>query len=352
MKIQALPQKEQITFFNAQYYHNVDADGKGTKGKAKHVLVVTYSTHPEPYKAKHSTRKAKFYLRDENKEINRLTRKHLSEEESEAIKQRIKTDKKQSGTTTWFGFRIQEYKLKDKYVKDAVFNKRETDPNNCVFFRIPKQGNISLMFVWEGQVIEVEMTNQVNPVERQSLAYAYWTNSTTQEQLEQRIKELKNDTEARSPTAHAQSGNDASLATSEGSNESSTEDSACTDTRATSGEASEEGTLQSQEGSGRASVQGEDQHSESTASRDELAEAGWVGEADSMGINDQKPTAKPFSKRQERASTRIQQRATDFDNPLAGTAYDPFWMVDRQPLSPFAAEPTEQRIGLGTTFRF
>jgi hypothetical protein len=57
MKIRALPQKKQITFFEVQYFVN-----EGKQGKAKNVLAVRYSTHPDRFRANISGDVQKQYL--------------------------------------------------------------------------------------------------------------------------------------------------------------------------------------------------------------------------------------------------------------------------------------------------
>lgn len=188
MKIQELPNKESLTHFNVQYYNN----GSG-QGSATHVVQVTYSTNPDPIKArmKHNQRVVKFNLKDENKAINRLVKDHLGEEAKAEVKATIKELKKFAGITAWFGFRRVQYSLKHKFVKGAVFHKNTIDASTYVYLMIHADNTVNMRFMWAGEMIDVPMTQQVNPVPGQSLMYAYWTPSATKEEVTQRIKDLK-----------------------------------------------------------------------------------------------------------------------------------------------------------------
>jgi len=329
MKIIDLPNKEQLTHFNVQYYYN-DVSGKGS---SKHVITVKYSTHPEPYKYPHKMRVAKFYLRSEVKEINRMVKKHWLPDDCEMVKGMLKENKK-AELTTRFGFRIQEYKLKHKFVKGQLYHKRQTDANTCVIFEMDENNQINLRFIWGGQPINVKLTLQ-NPetyVPRQSLAYAFWENKPTTEDLIERIKVLKNGTKTHDED------------TDGGEDITNYDVIECNDAE-----------LVCEDGAGQADEGKECETSETAtdSSKPEPEQLGGLGgrngESNTPSQSYEEPIADTATR--SRAPKRVRGGKSGTNDPFVGTAYDR-QVLDRFEESPFSDDTYRAPIDLGTTFRF
>jgi hypothetical protein len=349
MKIQELPNKETLTHFNVQYYNNECGQGSAT-----HVVQVTYSTNPDPIKArqKHHQRAVKFNLKTENKAINRLVKDHLGEDAKEEVKATIKELKKVAGITACFGFRRVQYALKHKFVKGAIFHKNTIDPTTYVYWLVLPDNTSLMRFMWAGQVIDVPMIEQANPVPNQSLMYAYWSPSVTEEELKQHLEDMKHEKQTRSATAHEEVSDARHYAQGTSICEPCTESAdAYADTGRSSQESSDQSILQSEETSGRTGAESKTQCSNPETEQLEVADSGRDGEASRLGDNDQESAARTIDKRREGTAKRVQRRKAFDDNPFAGTPYDTGWMVDRQPESPFAPQFANVDTDLGTSIR-
>lgn len=190
MKIRSLPQKKQITFFEVQYFVN-----EGKQGKAKNVLAVTYSTHPNLHRAKNdeSVQHREYFDLTCGREINRKTKKHFGAETSEEIKQNVKNLKTKHNITTMFGIRQIRYKLPHKTLAGKWFHKRQLDTNNLVFVHVTEEGKFTANFVWEGQEISVVVTPHRGELSvGQSVGVGYYTSASADAELAERMLELKN----------------------------------------------------------------------------------------------------------------------------------------------------------------
>lgn len=206
MKIRSLPLKKQITFFEVQYFVN-----EGKQGKAKNVLAVTYSTHPNRLKAKNdkSVQNREYFDLTCGREINRKTKKYFGAEMSDEIKQSIKTLKKEHDITTMFGIRQVRYKLPHKTIAGKSFHKRQLDINNLVFVHIAED-KFTAKFSWEGEEIAVEVKPHRGQLSMgQSVGVGYYTTASTDAELAERMLELKSAATANSfesDTKHATTG--------------------------------------------------------------------------------------------------------------------------------------------------
>lgn len=190
MKIRSLPQKKQITFFEVQYFVN-----EGKQGKAKNVLAVTYSTHPNLRRAKNdeSVQHREYFDLTCGREINRKTKKHFGVETSEEIKQSVKDLKTKHNITTMFGIRQIRYKLPHKTLAGKWFHKRQLDTNNLVFVHVTEEGKFTANFAWEGQEISVVVTPHKGELSLgQSVGVGYYTSASADAELAERMLELKN----------------------------------------------------------------------------------------------------------------------------------------------------------------
>lgn len=190
MKIRALPQKKQITYFEVQYFFN-----EGKQGKAKNVLAVRYSTHPNRFRAKNdeSVQHREYFDLTCGREINRKTKKHFGIETSEEIKQRIKALKTDHKITTMFGIRQVRYKLPHKTLAGKWFHKRQLDINNLVFVHVTEDNEFTANFSWEGEEISVVVTPHRGALSSgQSVGVGYYTSASADAELAERMLELKN----------------------------------------------------------------------------------------------------------------------------------------------------------------
>ena len=188
MKIRSLPQKKQITFFEVQYFVN-----EGKQGKAKNVLAVTYSTHPNRFRAKNdkSVQHREYFDLTCGREINRKTKKYFGAEISEEIKQNIGNLKAKHDITTMFGIRQIRYKLPHKTIAGKWFHKRQLDTNNLVFVHIVEDEFIA-KFSWEGEEISVVVKPHRGELSQgQSVGVGYYTSASADAELEERLLELK-----------------------------------------------------------------------------------------------------------------------------------------------------------------
>jgi len=188
MKIRSLPQKKQITFFEVQYFVN-----EGKQGTAKNVLLVTYSTHPNRFRAKNdkSLQHREYFTLTGGREINRKTKKHFGAEISEEIKQSISNLKTKHNITTMFGVRQIAYKLPHKTIAGKWFHKRQLDTNNLVFVHI-NEDRFTAKFSWEGEEISVVVTPHKGELSmRQSVGVGYYTSASAEKELEEHLLELK-----------------------------------------------------------------------------------------------------------------------------------------------------------------
>lgn len=189
MKIKSLPQKEQITFFEVQYFVN-----EGKQGKAKNVLAVTYSTHPDRFRAKNdkSVQCREYFDLTCGRAINRKTKKYFGIETSEKIKQSIKALKTDQGITTMFGIRQIRYKLPHRSIPGKWFHKRQLDIDNMVFVHITED-KFTANFSWAGDTISVCVTpHQGQLAINQSVGVGYYTSASSDAELAERLLELKN----------------------------------------------------------------------------------------------------------------------------------------------------------------
>jgi|GEM_PF-5686465 len=190
MKIRELPQKKQITYFEVQYFVN-----EGKQGKAKNVLAVRYSTHPNRFRAKNdeSVQHREYFDLTCGREINRKTKKHFGIETSDEIKQRIKALKTNQNITTMFGIRQVRYKLPHKTLAGKWFHKRQLDINNVVFVHITEDNEFTASFMWEGEEISVVVTPHRGALSSgQSVGVGYYTSASANAELAERMLELKN----------------------------------------------------------------------------------------------------------------------------------------------------------------
>lgn len=191
MKITKLPKRDEMTYFNVQYFQN-----EGGKGSAKHVIQVTYSTNPDPYKAKNLAifqRKVRFDLRTENKEINRMVKKHLGEELGAMVKENFKKLLKQDKILAFFGFRKVQYALDHKFKQGAFYHKRAIDPETYVIFYLNESNEVKLAFCWNGETIETNLVWHQMPVKPgQSVAYSFVVNGPSDNELKDHIEKMKN----------------------------------------------------------------------------------------------------------------------------------------------------------------
>jgi hypothetical protein len=303
MKIQELPNKDKLTHFNVQYYHNECGQGSAT-----HVVQVTYSTNDNPIKArqKHHQHVVKFNLKTENKAINRLVKDHLGEDAKEEVKATIKQLKKEAGISAFFGFRRVQYALPHKFVAGQVFHKNTIDPKTYVYWFVLPDSTSVMRFTWAGHLIDVPMTEQVNPVENQSLMYAYWTPSVTEDDLTQRIEELK-----RGKAGHAPDDSEVENTSENASVEEATSDEPVNET------------------CGADAVAGVDGHSE----------AGRVG-------NDNQ--ARAAKRKPDRIGKPVQHPGEFSDYGNIGFE-NGFGMVDQSSESPFFDKYVERNTDLGTS---
>jgi len=188
MKIKSLPQKKQITFFEVQYFVN-----EGKQGKAKNVLVVTYSTHPNRFRAKNdkSVQHREYFDLTCGREINRKTKKHFGIDISGEIKQNISNLKAKYNITTMFGIRQIRYKLPHKTIAGKWFHKRQLDTNTLVFVHIAED-EFTAKFAWEGEEISVVVKPHRGELSTgQSVGVGYYTSASAHAELEERLLELK-----------------------------------------------------------------------------------------------------------------------------------------------------------------
>jgi len=188
MKIRSLPLKKQITFFEVQYFVN-----EGKQGKAKNVLAVTYSTHPNRLRAKNdkSVQHREYFDLTCGREINRKTKKYFGTEMSDEIKQSIKSLKTEHDITTMFGIRQVRYKLPHKTIAGKWFHKRQLDINNLVFVHIAED-KFTAKFSWEGEEIAVDVKPHRGALSNgQSVGVGYYTTASTDAELAERMLELK-----------------------------------------------------------------------------------------------------------------------------------------------------------------
>lgn len=182
MKIITLPKKANLTFFEVQYFCN---EGGG-KGKAKHVLLVTYSTHKNPVLAKRDKNKqvrVKFDL-SIGREIYRRTKTHLGSDVADDIKREVRRLKKQFNITSMFGIRCVISKNAHKYTKGKFFYKRKLDPNNSVFATMGDDGLLNTVFSWEGEAISVVVKDhETIQSDKQSLGVGYYTSASANADL-------------------------------------------------------------------------------------------------------------------------------------------------------------------------
>lgn len=188
MKIRSLPLKKQITFFEVQYFVN-----EGKQGKAKNVLAVTYSTHPNRFRAKNdkSVQHREYFDLTCGREINRKTKKHFGAEISGEIKQNISNLKAKHNITTMFGIRQIRYKLPHKTIAGKWFHKRKLDTDNLVFVHIVDD-KFTAKFSWEGEEISVVVKPHKGELSAgQSVGVGYYTSASADAELEERLLELK-----------------------------------------------------------------------------------------------------------------------------------------------------------------
>lgn len=200
MKIRSLPPKKQITFFEVQYFVN-----EGKQGKAKNVLAVTYSTHPNRFRAKNDkcVQHREYFDLTCGREINRKTKKHFGAEISGQIKQRISDLKDKHDITTMFGIRQIRYKLPHKTIAGKWFHKRQLDTNNRVFVHIAGD-EFTANFFWEGDEISVVVKPHTGELSTgQSVGVGYYTSASADAELEERLLELKRAGAARADESDA-----------------------------------------------------------------------------------------------------------------------------------------------------
>jgi hypothetical protein len=189
MEIRPLPKKQNVTFFEVQYFHNA-----GKQGTAKHVLLVTYSTEPDRFRAKHDKsvqHRVRFDLATD-REIYRKAKKHLGEADAFALKQEIRRLKKDQDIITWFGLRQAHYATRHRYIKGKSFHTRELDPNNQVLVFIKPDNTFNVHFNWEGETISVVVTPHNGALsENQSLGVGYYTAATRDAELREHVTRLK-----------------------------------------------------------------------------------------------------------------------------------------------------------------
>lgn len=188
MEIRSLPLKKHITFFEVQYFVN-----EGKQGKAKNVLVVTYSTDRNRLRAKNdkSLQKREYFDLTCGREINRKTKKHFGAEISGEIKQNMSNLKETHNITTMFGIRQVRYKFPHKTIAGKWFHKRQLDINNLVFVHIVEDEFIA-KFSWEGEEISVVVKPHKGELsEGQSVGVGYYTSASADAELEKRLLELK-----------------------------------------------------------------------------------------------------------------------------------------------------------------
>jgi len=188
MKINALPRKKQITYFEVQYFIN-----EGKQGKAKNVLVVTYSKEPNLFKAKSdkSVQYREYFDLTYDREINRKTKKYFGLEKSEEIKQNIKALKKDHNITTMLGIRQVRYKLPHRSMPGKWFHKRQLDINNFVYVHLTED-KFTANFFWEGEEISVVVTPHEGELSSgQSVGVGYYTSASADAELAERMLELK-----------------------------------------------------------------------------------------------------------------------------------------------------------------
>lgn len=305
MKIQELPSKDKLTHFNVQYYNN-----EASQGSATHVVQVTYSTNPDPIKArqKHHQRIVRFNLKTENKAINRLVKDHLGEAAKEEVKATIKELKKVVGIAACFGFRRVQYALNHKFVKGAIFHKNTIDPTAYVYWLLLPDNTNLMRFMWAGQLIDVPMILQANPVPNQSLMYAYWNASVTEEELTHRFEEFK-----RGKAGHE---TDDSAVGQQGESESARE------------------TTSDDRDRGACEVD---------------AVAGIDGKPKASNLGNANPAQRT---RKSRRTAKPIQHPGDFSDYGNLDGENGFGMVDQSSESPFFDEYVERDTDLGTSIRF
>lgn len=195
MKISALPQKNKITYFEVQYFVN-----EGKQGKAKNVLVVTYSTERNLFRAKNdkSVQHREYFDLTCDREINRKTKKYYGPETSDEIKRSIKALKMDQGITTMFGIRQVRYKLPHRSVPGKWFHKRQLDVDNLVFVHIIDH-TFTANFSWAGEEISVVVAPHRGTLSiNQSVGVGYYTSASADAELEKRMREFKQAKEAES----------------------------------------------------------------------------------------------------------------------------------------------------------
>ncbi|CUI07678.1 hypothetical protein BN2497_10133 [Janthinobacterium sp. CG23_2] len=188
MKIRSLPPKKQLTFFEVQFFVN-----EGKQGKAKNVLAVRYSTHPNLFRAKNdeSVQFREYFDLTSGREINRKTKKHFGLETSQKIKQSIKALLVEQDITTMFGIRQIRYKLPHKRLPGKWFYKRQLDINNLVFVHVTEE-KFTANFSWESEEISVVVSPHKGQLAvGQSVGVGYYTSASSNAELAERLLELK-----------------------------------------------------------------------------------------------------------------------------------------------------------------
>jgi hypothetical protein len=171
-----------------QYFVN-----EGKQGKAKNVLVVTYSKERNLFRAKNdkSVQYREYFDLTCGREINRKTKKYYGAEISEEIKQDIKALKTEKNITTMFGIRQVRYKFPHKTHAGKWFHKRQLDVANMVFAHIIDDSLIANFF-WEGKKISVVISPHSCALkEGQSVGIGYYTSASSDAELAERLLELK-----------------------------------------------------------------------------------------------------------------------------------------------------------------
>lgn len=186
MEILTLPKKASLTFFEVQYFQN---EGGG-KGKAKHVLLVTYSKHPNLHIAK-TDKKAQVRVKFDlsvGREIYRRAKTHLGADVADEIKRGVRGLKKQYDLMSMFGIRCVISKNAHKYTKGKFFYKRKLDPNNSVFATIGDCGSLNTVFSWEGEYISVVVKPHKSTLsDKQSRGVGYYTSASANADLRENM---------------------------------------------------------------------------------------------------------------------------------------------------------------------
>ncbi len=181
MEIYNVPDKANLVYLDAQYFHNSKEDGSKQRGITQHVIKIQY-------RSKRGTMKNFIIpLSTVVKEVNRKARKKLHPDDAQVVVDITKALKEKGQA---FGFGFRQVTVTERTDKGGRLFHKEQDTNVSawVFF---DEASMRVQLLWGKDVIEVT----INPHkelkhDRQSMGIGYWNKN---EELEQAIRGKNND---------------------------------------------------------------------------------------------------------------------------------------------------------------